>query len=40
MTLHLTALFAGVLIFIQIALTTLVGVYRGKVGIKIGRAHV
>ncbi len=33
MTLYLTALFAGVLIFIQIALTTLVGVYRGKVGI-------
>ncbi len=33
MTLHLTALFAGVLIFIQIALTAMVGVYRGKVGI-------
>ncbi len=33
MTLHLTALFAGVLILIQIVLTTLVGVYRGKVGI-------
>ena len=33
MTLHLTALFAGLLILIQIALTTMVGVYRGKTGI-------
>jgi uncharacterized protein len=33
MTLHLTALFAGLLILVQIALTTMVGVYRGKVGI-------
>ena len=33
MTLHLTALFAGVLIVIQVILTTLVGIYRGKVGV-------